>query len=137
MYSVDLTDSNDQMWVAQYDVTRRFQSSVVRQSDATYRGEFRHDLRFGGRPAPGRVPRTRPRVAAIRIENVSGLPDDEVRRLLGVRVGEEFDFMAAREGTDRVREALADEGRLESRVRLTRQGTDALTVLLTVSASVP
>ena len=50
VYSTNLTDSNDQIWVAEYDVTRRFQTRGVRQEDSTYRFDFRHDVRFGGEP---------------------------------------------------------------------------------------
>ena len=60
VYSTSLTDGNDQIWVAEYDVTRRFQSRAVRQSDNSYRLEFRHDVRFGGRSEPRRIPRQRP-----------------------------------------------------------------------------
>ncbi len=34
VYSTNLTDSNDQIWVAEYDVTRRFQTRGVRQEDS-------------------------------------------------------------------------------------------------------
>ncbi|MGE3178393.1 MAG: translocation/assembly module TamB domain-containing protein, partial [Vicinamibacterales bacterium] len=44
VYSTDLADANDQIWVARYDLTRRFQGNVVRQSDGTYRFDFRHDV---------------------------------------------------------------------------------------------
>ena len=48
VYSTNLIDSNDQIWVAEYDVTRRFQTRGVRQGDDSYRLDFRHDVRFGG-----------------------------------------------------------------------------------------
>ena len=49
---------------AEYDVTRRFQTRAVRQSDNSYRFDFRHDVRFGGTPEPRRLPRQRPTVDA-------------------------------------------------------------------------
>ena len=52
VYSTSLTDSNDQIWIAEYDVTRRFQTRAVRQSDNSYRLDFRHDVRFGGARSP-------------------------------------------------------------------------------------
>jgi len=55
VYSTNLADSNDQIWVVEYDVTRRFELRGVRErEDDSYRGDFRHDLRFGGAPAPRR-----------------------------------------------------------------------------------
>ena len=48
IYSTNLADSNDQIWVAEYDVTRRFEIRAIRErEDDSYRGDFRHDLRFG------------------------------------------------------------------------------------------
>ena len=67
VYSTDLTDSNDQIWVAEYDVTRRFQTRGVRQSDASYRFDFQHDVRFGGQASPRRQPRERPTVASVAV----------------------------------------------------------------------
>ncbi len=55
VYSTDLTNSNDQIWLAEYDVTRRFQTRGVRQSDASYRVDFQHDVRFGGQASPRRT----------------------------------------------------------------------------------
>ena len=49
VYSTSLTEGDDQIWIAEYDVTRRFQSRAVRQRDNSYRLEFLHDVRFGGR----------------------------------------------------------------------------------------
>ena len=57
IYSTDLVNSSDQIWVTEYDVTRQFVSRAVRQSDASYRFDFRHDLRFGGLPEPRRTER--------------------------------------------------------------------------------
>ncbi len=69
-YSVNLTDSDDQIWLATYDVTKRFQTRAVRESDNSYRFDFRHDIRKGGEPEPRRKPRVRPIVISITV------PDD-------------------------------------------------------------
>src|SRR5207244_3743619 len=45
VYSMDLINSSDQIYVAEYDLTRRFTTRGVRQSDGTYRLDFSHDLR--------------------------------------------------------------------------------------------
>src|SRR5215510_10967643 len=67
VYSTNLTDSNDQIWVAEYDVSRRFQTRGVRQSDNSYRLDFRHDVRFGGQPEPRRSKREQPKIAEVLI----------------------------------------------------------------------
>jgi hypothetical protein len=48
VYSMNLTNSNDQIWILQYDFSRRFTGKAVQQSDNTYRVQFTHELRFGG-----------------------------------------------------------------------------------------
>ena len=57
IYSADLVNGGNELWVAEYDVTRQFVTRAVRQDDATYRFDFRHDVRFGGEPEPRRQKR--------------------------------------------------------------------------------
>ncbi|RPI57832.1 MAG: hypothetical protein EHM55_00405 [Acidobacteria bacterium] len=121
IYSVDLTDSNDQIWVAEYDITRRFQTNLTRQNDDSYRFDFRHDVRFGGRPGPGRMPRRRPTVSDVSIQHNGVIAESALRALFGVDAGDELDFFAARDGVESVREALMAGRRLQSRVRLQRK----------------
>lgn len=131
IYSTDLADSNDQMWVARYDVTRRFQTNAVRQPEGSYRVDFRHDVRFGGRPAPRRLPRTRPTVSAVDVVAGGGLDEATLRDRFGVEAGDGFDYFAARDGVDRVQRALQEQGRLQARARLDRDeqgGAVALTL---------
>jgi outer membrane protein assembly factor BamA/autotransporter translocation and assembly factor TamB len=122
VYSTNLTDSNDQIWIAEYDVTRRFQARGVRQSDATYRVDFRHDVRFGGQAAPRRQLRERPKVASVVVVSAdTGEPDPEVREEFDVKEGHAFDFFVIRDETQEVEEALMRQGFLQSRIRLERK----------------
>src|SRR5262245_21537473 len=83
--STNLTDSNDQIWVAEYDVTRRFQTRAVRQDDNSYRLDFRHDVRFGGQPEPRRSKRAQPEVAEVAIKVPSGVDEAVVRKEFGIK----------------------------------------------------
>jgi outer membrane protein assembly complex protein YaeT len=133
-YSVDLADSDDQIWMATYDVTRRFQTRAVRQSDNSYRVDFRHDIRRGGRPEPRRVRRVRPEVSAIMVPSDSPLPADELRSLLGVEEGDDFDYFAVRNGVEDIEARLRELGWAQSRVRLDRtlaEGTIRLGLRIT------
>jgi outer membrane protein assembly factor BamA len=122
VYSTNLTDSNDQIWIAQYDVTRRFQARGVRQTDATYRFDFRHDVRFGGQASPRRQPRQRPTVASVMVlSEQTGQDDPEVREEFDVKEGDAYDFFAIRDETNEVEEALMRQGFLQSRIRLDRR----------------
>jgi hypothetical protein len=46
VYSVNLKNSSDQIWIGRYDVTKHFSARVVRQSDASIRFQFQHDRRI-------------------------------------------------------------------------------------------
>lgn len=131
VYSTNLTDSNDQIWITEYDITRRFQTRAVRQSDNSYRFDFRHDLRFGGQPSPRRIPRQRPTIAGIEIVTDDGMAEREVRQLFDLEVGKTFDFFGARNAVEEIRHTLAARGFLQARVRMDREG-DNQQVRLTV-----
>lgn len=122
IYSTDLRNSSDQMWIAEYDVARRFVSRAVRQSDGSYRLDFRHDLRLGGPPGQQHMlHRQRQTVAAIEVEGSGALSADEVRKRFGIKQGREYDFFATRRGLDRVTELYIAKGWLESRIKLERR----------------
>jgi outer membrane protein assembly complex protein YaeT len=134
IYSVNLTDSADQIYVVEYDVTRRFQTRGVRQPDGSYRFDFRHDLRFGGSPEPRRQPRQRPIIAGISVTNDGVIPDAELRRLLRMETGDTYNFFEARGRVDKIQESLEEQGYLQSRVRLHREG-DGGSVSLTLEVT--
>ena len=121
IYSTNLADSNDQIWVAEYDVTRRFQMRGVRErDDDSYRFDFRHDLRFGGDPAPRRQSRHRTTIASLTVVTDAGLDEASLRKLFKLKVGDSYEFFAARTGLERIESHYLDAGYLQSRVRLDR-----------------
>ena len=102
-------------------MTRQFVSRAVRQSDASYRFDFRHDLRFGGLPEPRRTERrARPRIASVSIEGDTAIGEAEVRERFRLDPGDTYDFFQIRRGIRRLEERYRERGRLESRVRLER-----------------
>ncbi|HEX5107881.1 MAG TPA: translocation/assembly module TamB domain-containing protein [Vicinamibacterales bacterium] len=125
IYSTDLANSSDQVWVAEYDVTRQFVSRAVRQSDASYRLDLNHDLRFGGAPEPRRADRRdKRRISSITIEGDTVVGEAEVRKRFGLSAGDRFDFFKIRQGIGRIEDAYREERRLQSRVRLNRTVRD-------------
>jgi outer membrane protein insertion porin family len=134
VYSTNLTDSNDQIWVAEYDVTRRFQTRGVRQEDNSYRLDFRHDVRFGGEPEPRRSRREQPQIAELRVAVQDGADEVAVRKTFGVKAGDPYDFFEIRNGIQRVEESLMEQGYLQSRVRLER-GVEANEAHLTLQVT--
>ena len=121
LYSVDLADSDDQIFMATYDVTRRFQTRAVRQNDNSYRLDFRHDIRRGGRPEPRRVPRVRATVVEVTVPSDAPLPSEELHSLLGVKEGDDFNYFAVRNGVEDIEARLREAGWGQSRVRLDRR----------------
>ena len=122
VYSTNLADSNDQIWVAEYDVTRRFQMRGVRErEDDSYRVDFRHDVRFGGSPAPRREVRRRPTIASLAVSADAGLDETRLRKLFKLKEGDAYEFFAARSGLERIEKLYLEAGYLQSRVRLDRR----------------
>ena len=133
VYSTSLTEGDDQIWIGEYDVTRRFQSRAVRQRDNSYRLEFLHDVRFGGLSEPRRIPRQRPTINSITVSGADAISEADLRRMLGLEEGKSYDFFRARAGVERIEEHLREGGWLQSRVRVQRQGDDhAVNVTLQV-----
>lgn len=124
IYSTDLTDSNNQVWVTEYDITSRFETRAVRQFDNSYRFDFRHDVRFGGSPAPKQLPRTRPTIGTINVSADGGLGEAALRDMLGVETGDDYDFFSVRDGVADIEQSYREHGWLQARVRLQREVTD-------------
>ena len=101
-------------------MTKRFQTRAVRESDNSYRFDFRHDIRKGGEPEPRRKPRVRPQVLSIAVPDDAPIPAAELRDMLGVEEGKQFDYFAVRNGTEDIEERLREAGWAQSRVRLDR-----------------
>ena len=135
IYSMDLIDSSDQIYVGQYDITRRFSTTGIRQSDGSFRGDFRHLLQFGGIPEPKRQAKLETR----RIDQISILgdkyfPDVKLASKLGVKEGQKYDFFRVRRGVDRIDKMFVKENLLEATVRLKRE-VKAGTVDLTLNVN--
>ena len=114
IYSVSLTDSDEQTWVARYRPTRNLSVRFVDQDDGSYTTNIRHVLRFG----PGvsnkslRKPHrpTTETIADVKVSNESVLSDAEIKDILKLEVGESFDFWDTRDGLDKIKEELQQRG---------------------------
>lgn len=122
IYSMDLINSSDQIYVAEYDITRRFSSRGVRQADGSFRFDFRHLLRFGGlsRRRP-ETPREQRRIGHVSLLGDTYFPQPQVLDKLGVKPGRDYDFFKIRRGLDNVSRLYAREGLLEAGLRLDRR----------------
>lgn len=124
IYSMNLLDSSDQIWVTEYDLTRDFNTRGVKQNDNTYRFEFRHDWRFGERRR-GDPPSLQPQreVGQVSFTGRTLFPEDTLRDRFRLQPGDLYDFFRLQKGMERLEKLYRDQDRLESRIRLRRQGT--------------
>ena len=123
LYSMNLNDSADQIWIGQYDLTRSLTTRLVKQSDNTYRGEFRHDVRFGKSTAPPSLALQsgKRKVSAVEFTGGERFPREKLAKTFKVKPGQKYNAVKVRKGSDRLSGLFLKNGYLESRVRLDRE----------------
>jgi outer membrane protein assembly complex protein YaeT len=122
IYSMDLVNSSDQIYVAEYDISRRFTTRGVRQSDGSFRGDFRHEVQFGGQPQSRRgQKREQRRIGNVSIVGNKYFTDLKLADKLDVETGDKYDFFDVRKGMDRIEKMHTEANLLESSVRLKRE----------------
>ena len=134
IYSMNLVDSSDQSYLAEYDVTKRFKArashytslklSSTQPNANLYRFDFSHRLLLGGGPNTGEVhasDREKPDVGTVTFTGEHVLPLDVLDDKFDVKAGQKFDFFAMRKGIDRLRELYRRNNYLEARIRLHRE----------------
>jgi outer membrane protein assembly complex protein YaeT len=123
IYSLDLANAGNQIWIGEYDISKRFVTRGIKQEDNSYRFEFRHDLRFGGQPYSTAFQARRPQKEVGGVEFLGNVyfPDKKLADEFGVKAGDKYDFFKVRKGLERLREFYAGQEFLEARVRLTRE----------------
>ncbi len=133
IYSMDLTNGSDQIYIGEYDVTRYFTARVIHETasegevdpGAKFRFEVRHDLRIGGAPSAaggtGDAKQEKRRVSTVKLEGGSPFSEAELLKRFGVQPGDRYEFFKVRHGLTRLNDFLQKEGYLEARVRLSRK----------------
>ncbi len=134
IYSMNLVDSRDQIYIARYGISRRFFTQLTRQSDSSYRMELRQDLRLGGTrrrtdAADERVSRL---IGKVHFLGEDYFGESKLRDRFKVKPDQKYDFFRIRNGLDRLEKMYSNAGLLESRVRLEKE-TQPRVVDLTVN----
>ncbi len=135
VYSMNLTNSADQIWYTEYDLRNRFTARATMQSDNTYRTDFQQDFRFGGQKAAVSEASSAaaPKLKVGKVE-FAGSPEFEITRLareFKIAPGDKFDFAKTRKGIERLQKFYAKRNHLAARIYLDREDKDEL-VNLTV-----
>ncbi|MGH9633049.1 MAG: translocation/assembly module TamB domain-containing protein [Bryobacteraceae bacterium] len=127
IYSMDLVDSSDQIWIAEYDISKRFTTRGTKQSDNSYRFDFRHDIRFGGMAPPPQsaAEREKREIGKVAFQGNTLLTDKQLSERFKVKPGSRYDFFKVRKGLDRLNNYYAKQNLLESRIRMQREAQDS------------
>ena len=122
VYSMNLRNSNDQIWIADYNITRRFSARGLRQSDDSYRFQFQHDVLFGLRGVPSKptTSNVRRKIGSIQFSGSTHLTEKQLSSAAGLKAGKTYDFLSVQNGRNRLERTFAKEGRLESRISVDR-----------------
>ncbi len=136
IYSMNLTNSSDQIWSVNYNIKPKINTRVTKQTDNTFRFDFQHDIRFGlDRPAAAtQTPKVEQFVGAVTFAGDLGVPQEKLRDVFRVKSGDKYAFFDVRDGLDRLEKYYRELGYLESRVRLQRMPEEkevALTIEVT------
>jgi outer membrane protein assembly complex protein YaeT len=121
-YSINLADSSDQIWAAQYELTRQFNTRAVKQSDNSYRFELRQHVSFGGVPVlPGAAAaEPKPVIGGVDFSGSPYFPPERLSDRLKLKAGDKYDFFKVQKGVKRLQKLYSQEDFLESRVRTSR-----------------
>jgi outer membrane protein assembly complex protein YaeT len=140
VYSTDMSDTSQQLWMTEYNISQRFNARAIKQEDNTYRGEFRHQLRFGGqfsrdsRPAPS----GQTRVEKVEFSGNTRFPAVELLKKYKIKPGRLYSQSSFFGNLDRVERFYRKKGFLEARARLILGGDNKAGILqVTIVEGVP
>jgi outer membrane protein assembly complex protein YaeT len=117
IYSMNLTDSSDQIFILDYKVTRRFNTRATRQEDNTYRFDLQHDLRFGGPNLEARRRTETRTIGKVWFTGEPVFPEKTLLDKLNLKPGERYNFFKIREGVRDLESMYAKQNYLEASVR--------------------
>jgi outer membrane protein assembly complex protein YaeT len=133
VYSMDLVNTTDQIYMAEYTMAKSLATRGVRQADGSWRFDFRHEVRFGGTPQARRTRKLETRrIGDVSVTGQKFFTPEAIRSKLDVKRGDRYDFFKLRQGMDRVTKMYNRDNLLEAAVRLRRQDAGN-TVDLTVA----
>jgi len=122
VYSMNLRNSSDQIWIANYNITRRFSARGLRQNDNSNRFQFQHDVLFGLRDAPQSTSsKMQRKIGAIQFSGDTQWTEQQLADIVGLKTGKTYDFFSVQNARLRLEKALAQQDRLEARISVDRE----------------
>lgn len=125
-YSMNLVNAGDQLWIAQYDITRTLRARAIGQEDNSYRMGFTHQVQIGApRGSAGRRNRARrPEIGNITFDTSNLFSVENLRDKFDLKTGDTYEFPEVRKGIENLRKMYNEQDRLEARIRLERRRTN-------------
>jgi outer membrane protein assembly complex protein YaeT len=122
IYSMNLRDSGDQIWIADYNVTRRITTSGIRQEDNSFRFQAQHDLLFG-LPSTTTNSNTslRRKTGSIQFSGDTHLTAEKLSSVAGLKTGKSYDFFSVQSARERLEKVLHEDDRLEARISVEKK----------------
>lgn len=126
VYSHPLQKSSEQVWIADYKLKKDIAIRLIDQEDGTVSSNVRHMLRFG-RPSPANAsipaaktskPRT---IGQVKIQNESGMPDNELQTVVGLHSGDQYGELTVKERIAKIKQALQSHGHLYPAIEVNRK----------------
>jgi outer membrane protein assembly complex protein YaeT len=116
VYSTSLTDSDEYTWLADYKAPKNLTFRFINEDEGNYTGSVRHLVRFGAGESTGSL-RSRRRlrdrtIESISLTNKSVLSDPEVRDILDIEVGDDYDYWMLTDQVGEVGRTLQERGYL-------------------------
>jgi outer membrane protein assembly complex protein YaeT len=115
--SQSLRESGGLTAVVSYKPRRNLELRFISRDNLDRAVAIRHEITFGGGGVTQSTRPPQPEVAAITFSGDLGRPEEELRKLLSLDIGEEFDFYTWQRDMDRIRDLYQDESYYEVRIR--------------------
>ncbi len=140
IYSVSLSDSEDQTWIVNYRLLRNFSMRFVDESDEGYTVGLRHSLRFGPGAASLRSKKLSKKretevIEKIEIKNDSPIPDQDVFKKVDELQRRTYDYWEVNDQIMDVKLFLQERGYLFPEVSFEETRPSTGKVHLTVRVS--
>ena len=124
VYSMNLRNSSDQIWIADYNVTRRITTSGIRQEDNSFRLQAQHDLLFGLPDiTTNNGTSIRRKIGSIQFSGDTRLSAEKLSSVAGLKTGKSYDFFSVQTAKERLEKVLNAEDRLEARISVEKKTT--------------
>jgi outer membrane protein insertion porin family len=108
-YSIGLNDTEQQIWILDYELPKRLGLRAIRQENNEYTGSLSQELqldltgRRSTRPAKEALGRS---IARVVLDGELVMAEEKLRREVGLSAGDRYDYWKAATGAEKVRDLL-------------------------------